>query len=724
MRPSPAILLLALLAALLPAPAGAQDAGGTPLLVLEDDAGDVAVYAAGVDTAVPAGVWDAMDVVGLSVLETPAEFQMVLELVSLEATVQQNLLAAVQYDVVFRHNDAIYKVRSYVYDSTQAYARLERMPPGVDVDDGVGDFVADVPVAVDVATSTLALAVGRDFLVDGEGATPYPSRLLDLFMVDAGLLSGGTANVMGQPVPLPYLEDNMPDEGAGQVPVPVRFGISQEGQLRLGSREPFRFSNGEAGTFVFRVNATNLGSSEQVGEFVVVGAPQAWDVRVPGMVRLAGNETREFPVVVLTAFAHAHGSATSFTIELVGQDGLSTGRAQIGLRYPKIAQPAGHHNTVHLHNLDFADDPVEQVTGLVNHALTGYDFNKVPYFNTAEEDPADAGTPMSGYSCEGVRLLDDGDLAGTTYCWDAELSPALGMGLDFDLAATGTYRIPIHSLVLQPGARVAGQIVYYEPSEQLAGPYPYPIFLRDPIVVAELQPSDRAEIGLDGSHTFEGTIVPLEAGDYLPYQRGAGLALRLEMRTARPDNFLVGPRTEPELMPGGSMVLPLLEYKDASDEAYGVAGALHLTLEGDAHRLANPGDTLVYRVAVHNADAAAHDFAATILGSNRDWASVLGSDEFSIDADGSRSVTVVVAVPEDALDGDVADLVIEVASQEDVAVRALLRMVTTVDTDEEHPDDALQAADAAAQAAKDTPAPAVAWTALALLALVGALRRR
>lgn len=720
MRPLPALALLALLAALAPVPATAQAVPETPILLLEDDTGDVAADANGNPVDVPSGGWDAMDLVSLSALETPAEVRFLLAVASLEATPQQSVLAAVAYEIVFRHLDETYKARVYVYDQTQANGELERIPAGMDPDDGYGDYVASLPVEVDVAAATIAVPVSRELLTDSKGAAPYPGRALDFFMVDAGLFNDGNIQVMGQSMPIPYVEDRMPESGAADVVLPIQHGIMQTGDLRLDSDEPFRASNGEAATFVFRVNATNIGDGTQVAEFVAVGAPQGWDVRLPGLVRLEAGQSVEVPVVVRTAFAHAHGSATAFTVELVGQDGASTGRVQLGLRYPKIAQPAGHHNTVHLHNLDDSDDPVRMGIGLFNRALSGYDFTKMPYFNTApqEDDPTDAMTPVPGQTCESLRIQEDNDTVGTTYCWYAPLSPGLEMGLDFELDQPGSYSVPIHSLAPQPGARVQGQLVYYDPEETTDDPFFR--FFYEPIVVATLLPSDRIDIAADGRQTFTGTVRAEEAGDYLPYKRGAHLELQLEVRTNRPDNFFLGPRTEPDLQPGGSLVLPLRDYEDAIDDAFAVAGGLHLALDGDSQRYANPGDTVVYTVALHNADDEGHDLAASLLGSNREWARIVGADGFGVAADGTRTIKVAVTVPADARDEDRADLVLEVASQEDVAVRSLVRLVTTVDTDVEHEDQASLLADA--QAPKDTPAAPVAFLVLALLGL--ALRRR
>lgn len=711
--------------ALVPLLAATPPAAGQPapaaLQVLQDASNDVEVQNPAATSTLPAGIWDALDLQGLSVQETPLGFVFVLQVASLQASPQQSVLASVEYEIVFRHHDTLYKIRSYLA-SSDIYTALERLPAGTDPDVGFGDFVADVPASVDSAANAITYEVAREWVIDSEGAQPFPGRLLDLFMVEAGFLNDARATFMGQAVTVPALEDRMPDTGAGDVPLPIQLGLAQQGTLRLASDEPFRASNGEASTFVFRVNATNLATQVATGTFATRGVPAGWDVQVPDRVRLDGNASVEVPVIVRTAFAHAHGSAASFTLELTSSDGASVGRLQVGLRYPKIAQPAGHHNTVYLHNTDDSSDPVELSISLLNRALGGGDSAKRVYFNTAEgkDDPTDAQTSVLGDTCQGLRVQDDGDTVGTTYCWYTVLSPGLEMGLDFDLGQEGTYAIPIHSLVPQLAARVQGRVVHYAPTEVPDDPFLR--FFVEPTVVATLEPSDRVDIGPDGNHVFTGIIRPTPEGDLLPYERGAALAFELEVRTGRPDNFFLGPRTQPDLLPGGWLQLPLLEYEDPIDTAIGFADALHLSLDGEPQRLANPGDTLVYTMTLHNADVVAHDLSVLVAGTNREWGRLLGRPAFALPAGADHILSVAVTVPSDARDGDRADLVLEVVSQDDIGVRSLMRLVTTADTDAEHEDQShLLASDSKT---KDAPAMAPVLSLLVLLACLGARRRR
>jgi hypothetical protein len=726
-----ALLLAASLTAMLPTSLAQEAADATaPLPLLEDPAGDSATKAdpAPPVTMPPGTTYDTLDLRALTAVETPTEVQLTLAVTAIDPNALQIVLSSVEYLVRFQHGQAYYSVRIFAYATpgggAQYIGQLETFDPARP--DDFGAYVAGVPVTADSAARTLTVTLPRDLLIDEEGSPPYPGRLLEGFTVTASFLGGGTIMINGQFVStLPGVVDRMPDAGAGLVPLPFQYGIVQTGSLRLSSEEPFRSSNGEATTFVFRVNATNLAPQEQLAEFVIVGAPAAWDVRTPGLVRLPANGTQEFPVIVRTAFMHAHGSATAFNVELVSQDDPSSvGRVQIGLRYPKIAQPAGHHNTVYLHDIDTTGDPAAMALATALHLAVGGDIGRFLYFNTAlpEDDDQDSSTPVTGRACD-TQVLDN-ETVTTTYCWEAPLLPGLEMGLDLDLATQGHYKFPIHSLAPLPGARMQGELVYYPPLPEPDPNSPEPfIIFPEPVTIALLDPSARTEVGANGDATFEGTITALEAGDLITYQRGAYLGLEISLLSARPDNTFLGPRLEPDLVPGGELTLPLLEYEDPVDESFQALGSVHLLLDGESHRDANPGDTLVYRVTVHNAANGSHAFQALLVGSNLAWARIVEDPTFRLAAGDSRGLTVAVTVPEDALDDDRADLVLEVTARDDISARGIVRLVTTADTDAEHEDEAsLLGSDA--HKAKDTPTVALVPLLAVLAAVAWATRRR
>lgn len=708
----PIAALLFVLASMMTVPGAAGQDAAAAVLVAEDAASDVALVDSAVPASMPSGAWDSLDLRSLSVTETVSTIHVLLA-VGAVGTTQESFTSLIQYEVLLRHADTHYKLFINPFGNG-AYGTLARIPDGQDLDRSFGEDHLQVQVAVDAGAATFDAAIPREALLDSEGNPPTKGRSLDSFQAEAGLLNDARAN--GQP--LPAFEDLMPDAGVAQAAYEVVHGLQQVGDLRLSSELPLRTSNGEASTFVYTVVAENLAEDDIVAEFVTVGVPPGWDVRTPGLVRLDGESEVDVPIVVRTAFSHDHGSVAAFTLELVGQDSAgSIGRIQLGLRYPLIAQPAGHHDTVYLHSRDHTSNALDTAIGVANTALGGTNFNLEAYFNTAlpEDDPNDQGIAVPGSLCESLRVLQDNDTVGSTYCWSLPLSPALEMGLDFDLERTGTYQIPFHALVPQPGARAAGRIVHYAPGEE--DPM-FGFFFSEGTTVATLLPSDRADLGLDQRLTFEGVIQPEEDGDYLEHAVGASLWLELELRTNRPENFYLGPRTPPELVAGGMMQLPLLEYEDPVQD-FQVSDALALDVAGSAQRLANPGETAVYNVTVRNGGDETQQVRPALIGSNLDWATLVSPPTLSLSPGEEARMQVIVRVPADAQDGDRSDLVVEVASTSDVAQRGLLRLVTTADTDQDHRDES--AALSGLPAAKSPSVPG-----LSLLAVLGFawLRRR
>lgn len=713
MNRSGALALLALL--LLPGTSLAQESTA-PLRLLEEAAGDVVLDGSPSPVVMPAGLADDVDLVSFDLAETPLDFLFMLGVKSL-ANGDTRFLGT-DHRLHFRHNDQDYAIDYYPGQGTAgtAQATLMTFEPGEEY----GSQVADLPIAVDIAAGTMTATVLRDLLLDNEGAAPFPGRFLDQFRAESGYLSSSSIRVGGVGMPLPHVADRMPNDGIGPMAWPVQYGIVQTGHLRLASDEPFRASNGEASTFVYRVNATNLGPRDDFVEFVASGVPAAWDVRLPGLTELPANASIEFPVVVRTAFAHRHGSATTLTLEVVSQsDPGSVGRVQIGLRYPAIPQPAGHHNQLYLHS---AQDTLSTLDTVLVTALgpVSRDWSKQAYFNTADpaNDEQDDGIAIAGDLCD-TQVLDE-DVVTSTYCWSIPLLPGLQMGLDFDTSGTGTYSIPFQSTLLQLGARAQGRLVHLQPVAGRGFDPPNGTFTeRDEVVVAVFSTSARADIPLNGKATFGGTITPTAESDFIPYVPGAALRLDLQLEVARPDNpFLTA--TAPDLIAGGLFTLPLFDYDDPIGDVFSDGGKLHLLLDGDVQQLGNPGSTLLFNATLHNADNATHELALLLVGSNVAWARIVGDERIEVEAGASRTLQVAVAVPADARDDDRADLVLDVASTSDVGARALVRMVGIVDTDATHPDATAYLSPTAGP--KDTPGPPLVALAIALLALTLARR--
>lgn len=708
--------VLALLLLLLPAVPAQVDAAALQLAT--DPSGDASVQSpAGPLGPAAAASW--LDLTTLQAAEGEIDITLSLSVVDLASAPAGSSTA---YTVWFRHQDRGYLVviqRFLAATGSDAYVAELAVR-----DDGTGRYseVAQLPLTVDEAAGTFTVPIGRHLLQDSQGAAPYPGRLLDQFRATAAMLDLGDISTNGQTVGTPDVVDRMPDGGESPVPLPIRFGLAQSGNAALSSDQPFRASNGQAGTFVFHVNATNRGPAADLFRFNAVGLPAGWDMQAPAFFRLEAGQKLPVAIVVRTAFAHQHGSAATFVLEMASQsDPGSVGRLRMGLTYLAIPQPAGHHDTVYLHSLDYSDDPLTLALGTGLQALAGGPGAFETYMNTLapEDDERDDQVLVQGRYC-GLNVQQDNDTVGSTYCWEVPLQPGLELGLDFDLGRNGTYRVPIKTLAPAPGMRVQGRLVYLPPIPNPDDPFAE--FSRERIEVATLKPSPRQDLLVNAEGLFEGQIVATEAGDFIPYLRGSALALELEAVTARPDNFYLGPKAQPELRPGGMMTLPLFEYEDPVGLEFQAASAAVLSIAGEASRLKNPGQTAVYNLTLRNDSGSDQEFLLRLVGSNLRWGAITaGGESVRLASGSSAPLQVAVRVPVEALDGDRADLVFEAASASDLSVRALARIVTTTDTDAQHVD---EAALAAPPPAKQSPAPGALALSFLLALMALALRRR
>lgn len=707
-------IALLLLAAV---PTGQPQATVATITVLEDAANDVQATGPA-PQGVPGDTFSSIDLIAVHVTEERADMLIGFEVAAWDAP--DGRLSGLLMTLDFQHNGRVFRVQTESIVQPQGRDTTARSwlqsPDATGVYRNIEELFGER-----LDGNTFTVPVPRNLLVDDAGAAPFPGRTLAGFWAQARWFEiDGIGLGSGTPtLTTPTAVDRAPDTGEGTIAVPIQFGLLQSGHARLATNEPFRVSNGEASTFVFTIQATNLGAEDDFFEFGAQGVPSGWDVQLPRLTRIAAGQNVSLPVIARTAFAHDHGSVADFVVEMSSQaDPTAVGRVQLGLNYPLIPQPAGHHNQIYLHTNAPEDTPANAAIEAAVFAAVGGTLVR-SFMNTMppEAEPRDAGVLHHGQYCR-LSAMDDNDTVGGGYCWEIWLDPGLQMGLDFDPTTQGSYKIPISSLAPQPGARLQGELRYFPPGESSFGGGPSPFF-DDYLVLATLDPAPRVDMLVNEQRLFEGTITATPDGDLLPYQRGGYLVLALELRVNRPDNFYLGPKLVADLQPGGSMLWPLLEYEDPVDETFAGAGLVDLVPQGPNHRLNNPGKTTLYNLTLTNTAGPKQTFDVDLLGSNRGWARLVGNPTMTLEKGESRQLQVAVAVPSDARDGERADLIVEAASTDSLDARALLRLVTTADTDAEHADEA--ALVPMAEAAK-SPAP---WTLLVVaLGVALALRRR
>lgn len=696
------VVLIALL--MLSFPAAAQGAD-----FVEDDGGDVQSSSG---APAPSSMAE-VDLRALRILETPRDIVLTIEVADIEPEGQPDVLASA-FEVEFQHNGqgfVVYLTRNTVFGGAEFFGQFFQ----VDAATGRESFLEQLVVEVDHDEETLSVSLPRSLLRDGNGSPPFPGRTLDDFVVTshANRLFRGDINIGGAIVPDGRFTDRMPDEG-GAGPFDIQLGVQQGGTARLSSPEPFRASNGEATTYVFQVRAVNLGDETDTFRFQTTNTPTNWDISVPdGDVEIGANRAITLPIVVGTAFAHNHGSTESFVLEMEStKDPSNVGRVELGVHYPKIPQPAGHHDTLWVHSSGGNSDPFTVVFGdVLGFANSGAD----GYMNALEDDDSAAEEPIPGDRC-GIHALSPGTpTMRMRYCWTIPLDPGLQLGLDFDLERVGAADLRFSSDLPSEDASVTAQLMYAPP-----GPSDnQPIFFRDDLVrLADLNSTERKS--LSGTTSFEFAVEPRPESDFIRYTAGAAMFLEVQMLTLRPENPFFGPKAPPVmLMPGSVLQLPLNEYADPVEEVVSIED-VGLSFEAitEQERRVNPGETVIFKALLANTGNAT-EVDIDIIGSGRAWATLLSQPVVRVD--GETEVLLAVTAPEDAADGEQADLVLEASNVADIEDQTLIRFVATVDSTEDLPDEWETAE--ALLGVEDKKSPGIGWLVAAALALLVARRR-
>lgn len=315
---------------------------------------------------------------------------------------------------------------------------------------------------------------------------------------------------------------------------------------------------------------------------------------------------------------------------------------------------------------------------------------------------------------EGLPVPPEGTSQGlsptpaSTFRWSVPLDPGLRMGLDFDLSGEAELVVPVESPFLEPDAELRAELIvapqgarswwgWDDDTPRVA------IFESDPV---ELSPGSR--------HTFTLTS-PIDPGvDVVEHRQGQNLLLVLSLTSARPNAFLAS--QSPNIMPGGTLRLPLHEYHDPVEELFaGDRDGVRLAAVGDAQRLANPGALVRFPVDLTNPGSGTR-FDLQVLGLHAEHVR-LSASSLRVDKEGTARFHVLAEVPEELADGERIDVVVQATGGEDLP--ALLRLVVEADTQEEHPDDRAEVEFEGD--AEDAPAPLL--VPVLLLALFLASRR-
>jgi hypothetical protein len=703
--------LLAAFALLLLVPAAAPQA--TPpanpaeVALLQDAAGDASASAAGVSQANPSPRFAQVDLLRAAAAETAADIRFTIAVASLDPATEPPLAESAFYSLNFLQGDVHYAVQVGRVKSQEVgvWAMLSRYDPAQD-----NHYAIDyVPAEADVASATFHVTVPRDLLVDSHGARPYPGSALTGFWAESrSFLEVFTSFAAFAGGPPPTFRDRMPDAGNGTVPLPIALGPVQAGSARLSSPLPVRQSNGEATTFLYTVEARNVGGAEESYRLAPRGVPPGWNVTLEvDEVTLAAGASETMPVLVGVPFMHEHGTFRMFTLTMQALgDTASKAELELGVRYPKVPQPAGHHDTLYLHGAKWTDDP----SVLVWATLFGFN-TEYAWMNADEADPGDTDTPVpADGTFKPVPAVPD------TFRWTVPLAPDLAIGLDFDLARSGLFSGAFTATTPLLGATASGELVHYVDSRydefgtRVAG---------NRTVLARLAASTPQDIAPNGRIEANLPVQAAPEADLVALRPRSALVLELNLTGMRPDTFEA--RDPPKLLPGATLQLPLREYHDPVDALFATP-KLSLRSAGPQDRIANPGDTVVFPFTVRLAADAGDHPVRLRLAEGADVARLLGPPERILKAGEAWNVSVAVQVPAGTPEDAAFGVRLHAAATDAPGLRALARLRVTATTTQEVPDEAALAAQLDQGQPTKSPMPMAPVAALLVAGLAGASR--
>lgn len=653
---------------------GAPTASAAPLLT--DAKGDVAYPTAAGPVGASTQATDGADLLALDLVESADDLAFTLTLASTSSTM------GVTRMIYFTWNGVAYRVYSEVFSSefggsANGFAWLERY------EDEDYEAVGDVETAADATSITFT--VPRAYVLDRDERPPFRGGELADVYVEARMccqirISGNGAQAT----------DLMPDDVAQGATFALALGEQATGNVRLEAPDPIRVSNGGATTFVFKIDLANKGEKDDEYELAIVDLPDGWNATVQSPVSVDGGEEKSLSVLASVPFEHKHGGFDSFNVTAVStRDPGSRATTRLGVVHTPIPQPAGHHPDLFLHARPFE----------------GGFFGEV--FSTAFEMASGTMNTDSARADGEVETVTQ-NWCGSDGCgWFIPLEPALAMGLDFDLARTGTLVGALSAGSTGEGTIAAQLFVYRQGDEDW-----------ESVALAKSKPVPVA-LDMQSPAPFTMELVPTQEADYVPYAPDQNLYLEILLESDGVQLFGEGP-TSPSLRASDfKLTLPLNEYHDrltGFDE--GESETLSLVADGPVEKAGRPGSTLAYAFTLENGGSEELAIDVDVAGTDAELGSLVPWGSVTLAAGESRKVTLAVGIPFEAAEGQVIEVIVFAHAEADPSIMALARTSTTVTLSEEAtPDETDVVRQAQEEENRDTPA-AGGLAALAVLALV------
>lgn len=376
------------------------------------------------------------------------------------------------------------------------------------------------PLATD---DSLSAIIEKKQILNGNGVKFTSGRQLEDIFVES--MQGTITDLDGETHNTG--EDRMPDQGMELFV--AELGPVIHPDLVLDAPEPIRWSNGGASTYAFEVNV----NAKKHATFHIENAPDGWNIFPPAPVH--GEET--VTVFVQTPDRHIHDGHEEFL--LVATSGDVRSEIALGMYYPPIAMPAGHHPTLYFHEWQGSMPPEVKLTfGTLFYAL-GENVENAPFMNTEPD--------AEPFSIEARGLRSDFMDSVSVWGWTVPLSPTLRIGLNLTDGAPES-KFSFEAPAAMDTGRIGGQLVLWKSWNNAGQGF-------NGTVLSHFKTDVR---NIDG--VLEPEWSPWGA-QVIPYDPEWKLGLNLFYAPEADVFQAVGPLGRPTLT-GGSMHLPLGEYHD------------------------------------------------------------------------------------------------------------------------------------------------------------------
>lgn len=670
---------LVLLCILVP---GAVAGGAT----FNDDSGDlVALLGGSQESNVPAGIRDYLDITEVQITETASTLELSLSVLDpAHVDMVDGYAWAVQFDLqgmqyLLQMMQPPYGVALGVPFHAELQSRLIGSSAWIHV---------DYPELERHATGATAI-LEKSTLLDADGSPPLEGQ--EISNVHAWSQDGVSRwNLVG-PAALGAalsIQDRAPAEGTFTEVIPLTETDGASAAVHLSSPRPLRASNGEETTHVYQVALRSASEASLDLALQLHDVPATWSSDLPrAAVHLEPGELVQVPVVVSIPFAHEHGNQVRFRLEATDVRGGDKFDLELGVNFLATPQPAGHHNVLWFHTADVSAD---------YFGLWGDGSLTLPYMNALQTDVRSTG--------ENMALTHWDYDSFTNHAWCIPLSPGLQLGLEFSPEEVGLLAARLETTL--PASGTLGGALYVVSDRETEGYPTNTVCSPDPAIQVATLEAQALEMDQQSGQDVELAIRATADGHRVPAQVGQQLILQIDFQTDRPSP---APQLadHPVIQAGARMALPLLEYHDAVPDAF--IGGPRMDHEGPSRLARAPATTALFPILL---DGPSEGWTFDVLGTRPEWASIhAGPDD--------GRVHLIVDVPSDALDGDVASLIVKASHPRDSDQVAIVAAVVEVDA-EQTDDDAIDAASLAG-AKRSTPLVSVAY--LAAAAVVAGRRR-